>query len=100
MATDQNGELEQKAMKLSKGGNAKARRIAREELRRLGWVKAGLSRRPKNDPAELALAARRRRETTATIKEIAARVKLGTSKSANARLHARMKNPARDKSAK
>jgi hypothetical protein len=85
MATDQNGELEQKATKLKKGGNPKARRIAREELRRLGWVEAGLSRRPKNDSAKLALAAR---------------VKLGTSKSANARLHARMKNPARDKNAK
>jgi REP element-mobilizing transposase RayT len=80
--------------------DAKAGRIAREELRRLGWVEADLSRRPKNDPAKLALAARLRRETTATIKEIAARVKLGTSKSANARLYARMKNPARDNNAK
>jgi REP element-mobilizing transposase RayT len=51
--------------------NAKAGRIVREDLRRLGWVEADLSGRPKNDPAKLALAPRRRRETTLTIKEIA-----------------------------
>jgi hypothetical protein len=79
--------------------NAKAGRIAREDLRRLGWVEADLSRRPKNDPAKLTLAARLRRETTLTIKEIAARVKLGASKSAKARLHAWKKNPAREKKA-
>ena len=42
--------------------NAKDGRIAREELRRLGWVEADLPRRPKNAPAKLALAARLRRE--------------------------------------
>jgi hypothetical protein len=80
-------------------GNAKAGRIVREDLRRLCWVESDLSRRPKNDPAKLTLAARLRPETTLTIKEIAARVKLGASKSANARLHARMKNPAPEKKA-
>jgi hypothetical protein len=39
------------------------------------------------DPAKLALAARWRRETTLSLRAIAARVHLGTSKSASARLH-------------
>jgi hypothetical protein len=72
--------------------DAKCGQIVRTELRRLGWVEADLSRRPKSDQAKLALASRLRRETTLTIKEIAARVKLGASKRANARLHALMKN--------
>ena len=40
-----------------------------------------------NDPIKLELAARLRRETTLTIKAIAERVHLGTSKGANANLH-------------
>ena len=66
---------------------AKGERIVSEELKRLGWRKKELLVRRKSDPAKLALAARLRRETTLTIKEIAARVELGSSKSANARLH-------------
>jgi hypothetical protein len=42
--------------------------------------------RPKGDPAKLAIAERLRKETTLSIKDIAARVQLGSSKSANARL--------------
>lgn len=41
-----------------------------------------------NDPAKLGMAARLRRETTLPIKVIAARLHLGTSRSANVRLHA------------
>jgi hypothetical protein len=41
------------------------------------------------------IAARLRRETTLSIKQIAERVQLGTSKSANARLHKWMKTGAR-----
>jgi hypothetical protein len=78
---------------------AKAGWIVWEEPRRLGWVEADLSRPPNSAPAKLALATRLRRETTLTIKEIAARLKLGTSKSANACLHASMRNRARDKKA-
>jgi hypothetical protein len=40
-----------------------------------------------NDPAKLAIAGRLRQETTLTIKRMAARVHLGSSKSANTRLH-------------
>ena len=66
---------------------AKGERIMAQELKRLGWKEAELARRRKSDPDKLAIAARLRRETTLTLKAIAARVGLGTSKSANARLH-------------
>src|SRR5439155_832819 len=65
---------------------AKAKRIVAQELRRLGWKETELASRRKSDPAKLAIAARLRKETTLSIKSIAARVHLGTSKSANARL--------------
>ena len=70
---------------------AKADRIVTEELKRSGWKQRQLATRPKNDPKKLALAARLRRETTLSIKDIAARAHLGSSKSANARLHQWMK---------
>ena len=73
---------------------AKAGRIVGEELRRLGWKEKELAKRAKTDPGKLEMAARLRRETTLAIKEIAARVHLGTSKSANARLHEWMKRTA------
>ena len=66
---------------------AKAERIVSEELGRLGWVEADLAIRPKGDPDKMAIAARLRKETTLSVKAIAARVHLGTSKSANTRLH-------------
>ncbi|HTV40144.1 MAG TPA: hypothetical protein VMF08_06200 [Candidatus Sulfotelmatobacter sp.] len=70
---------------------AKAQRIIAEELRRLGWRKNELSRRRKSDPAKLTIAARLRKETTLSLKNIAEQVHLGASKSANARLHKWMK---------
>jgi hypothetical protein len=63
-----------------------------EELSRSGWSDTELTSRPKNDPAKLALAARLRRETTLTTKQIAARLSLGTSKSATTALHRWMRN--------
>jgi putative transposase len=71
---------------------SKAERMISEELSRLGWRVTELSTRPKNDPAKLALAARLRRETTLTTKQIAARLCLGTSKSATTALHRWMRN--------
>jgi REP element-mobilizing transposase RayT len=70
-------------------------RILAEELARLGWTKRELSQRPKGDPEKLAIGARMRRETLLTIKEIAVRVRLGTTNTANARLHQLMREPAR-----
>ena len=53
-----------------------------------------LTERRKSDPDKLALAARLRRETTLSLRAIAARVHLGSSKSANALLHRWMREPA------
>ncbi len=70
-----------------KTAQAKAGRLVAEELLRLGWSAEDLVRRPKKDPGKLALAVRLRRETTLTIKDITARVHLGTYNTANAGLH-------------
>jgi hypothetical protein len=69
---------------------AKAEQIVAEELKGLGWAEADLKSRRKNDPDKLEIGARLRRETTLTIKAIAARVGLGSSKGANANLHRHM----------
>ena len=66
-----------------------------EELRRLGWTEEDLARRRKSDPDKLALAARLRRETMLSVKQIARRVGLGTSKGANTNLHRWMQGPGR-----
>jgi putative transposase len=66
---------------------AKAQRIVKAELARLGWSQADLVRRPKCDPVKLALAARLRNETTLSIKEIAGRLYLGKPKGAKSNLH-------------
>ena len=71
---------------------AKARRILKEELQRLGWRARDLVARRKSHPAKLALAARLRRETTLSLKAIAALAHLGSSKSANTRLHEWMRH--------
>ena len=65
---------------------AKAERIITEELGRLGWQQAELASRRKHDPAKLEIAARLRRETTLSVKQIATRLHLGTAKSASVRL--------------
>ena len=66
---------------------AKAERIIREELKRLGWKERNLIVRRKSDAGKLAIAGRLRRETTLTIGKIAQRLHLGSLKSANARIH-------------
>ena len=66
---------------------AKADRIIAAELVRLGWSEQDLALHRKSDPAKLALAARLRKETTLSIKEIAARLYLGKSKGAKTNLH-------------
>jgi hypothetical protein len=50
------GEHHAGALK-QESAEAKAERIIREELRRLGWRERDLQERPKSDPAKLALAA-------------------------------------------
>lgn len=85
LGENHSGELRRDA------AEARAERIISGELRRLNWKEADLASRRKSDPAKLAIAARLRKETTLTIKSIAARVHLGTSRSANARLHGWMR---------
>jgi len=71
---------------------SRAERIIAEELAALGWTDVTLSTRAKNDPAKLAIGARLRRETILSTKEIAARLQLGTSKSATTALHRWMRS--------
>jgi len=68
---------------------AKAERIIGEELKQLGCSDSVLRARPKCDPQKLALAARLRKETTLTIKSIAARLNMGTPRNATVRLQER-----------
>jgi len=65
----------------------KGERIISEELRRLKWDRKELGKRRKSDASKLAMAARLRRETTLTMREIAARLHMGSWKSLNAKLH-------------
>jgi REP element-mobilizing transposase RayT/DNA-binding transcriptional regulator YiaG len=65
---------------------ARAERIIREELEHLRWTEGELKERRKGDPAKLALAARLRRETTLTMRQIAARLHMGSWKSLNNKL--------------
>ncbi len=65
---------------------AKAERIIAEELDRLGWTRAELEKRHRSAPEKVAMAARLRRETTLTIREIAERLHMGSWKSATTRL--------------
>lgn len=51
----------------------------------------GLKATPKNDPVNLAMAARLRKETILTIRQIAALVKLASSNTAYANLRAAMR---------
>ena len=65
-----------------------------EELGRRGGKESDLLRHGKSDPAKLAIAARLREETALSVKTIAAWMPLGTSKSANARLHGWLRQSA------
>jgi hypothetical protein len=56
-------------------------------LQRQGWQEADLLARRKSDAVKLEIAARLRRETTLSTKAIAARVHLGSAKTANRSLH-------------
>ena len=60
----------------------------------MGWTETDLLSQRKKAPGKLAMAARLRRETILPLKWIAARVQLGTPKSANGKLHAWMKAQA------
>jgi hypothetical protein len=65
----------------------KAERIIQAGLAKTGWRVADLSQRRKRDPLKLRWAAQLRRATPLTLKWIAARLKMGTWKHLNWRLH-------------
>ncbi len=65
---------------------AKAERLIARELARLNWTREDLVSRPKSDLLKLALAARLRRETTLSRKQIAGRLNLGKPKGPRATL--------------
>ncbi len=66
---------------------AKAERLVGEELARRHWTADDLRTRRRSDPRKLAIGVRLRRETTLTIKAIAARLHLGTGNTARVNLH-------------
>jgi REP-associated tyrosine transposase len=74
---------------------AKAERIIAAELKRLKWNNRDLKQHRKGEPAKLELAARLRCETTLTIRQIAARLHMGSWKSLNNQLYLRGKRMAR-----
>jgi REP element-mobilizing transposase RayT len=55
----------------------KAQRIVAEELKKLAWEEADLTRRAKSDATKVALARRLRQETTMSLKWIAGRLSMG-----------------------
>jgi hypothetical protein len=57
---------------------AKAERIVREELKRAGWQEKDLPTQPKGAGPKVATALRLRKETTLTLRWIAARLKMGS----------------------
>ena len=58
----------------------KGERIILAALQELIWREGDLGQHPKARPAKLALAARLRRETTLTVREIAGRLQMGSWK--------------------
>ena len=62
---------------INESAQAKAERIVREELERLGWSVQDLEGRPKGDGRKVTIAARLRRETTMTLAWIAERLRMG-----------------------
>jgi putative transposase len=63
---------------LRESAEAKAQRIVREELQRLGWQETDLAKHRKGDRRKVKIARRLRQETTMTLKWIAERLKMGT----------------------
>ncbi|HUJ72301.1 MAG TPA: transposase [Verrucomicrobiae bacterium] len=73
---------------------AHAERMVRDELQRRGWKEPDLQRRPKGDPEKVRIASRLRRETTMTLKWIAARLNMGTWTHVSNRLSQRKRSPS------
>lgn len=74
-------------MERQETAEAKAERLIAEALRRRNWPETELARRAKGDRFKVALAARLRKETTMTVRWIAARLVMGTASYVNNRLY-------------
>jgi hypothetical protein len=81
MGEHHSGELRRETAEM------KAERIIAAELKGLGWHARDLASRRKSDPDKLAMKIQLRQQTTLSIKWIADRLHLGTSKGANTNLH-------------
>jgi hypothetical protein len=60
-----------------KSGEAKAERLVREGLAKLGWSESDLAERRKGDPGKVGIARRLRQETTMTLAWIGQRLRMG-----------------------
>ena len=78
---------------------ARGERIIAEELKRLKWKEGDLAQRHKGDADKLTIAARLRRETTLTVREIAKRLHTGSWKSLNNKLYLAKKRLAKQRNA-
>jgi hypothetical protein len=58
-------------------GEAKAERLVREGLAKLGWSESDLAERRKGDPGKVGIARRLRQETTMTLAWIGQRLRMG-----------------------
>jgi len=63
---------------IRESGEQKARRLIREELKKLGWREEDLGKRPKADREKVRMALRLRRESTMTLGWIAGALRMGT----------------------
>ncbi len=63
---------------IQESAEEKSERIVKEELKKLGWQEADLSRHRKGDPGKLGVALRLRAETTMTLAWTAHRLQMGT----------------------
>jgi hypothetical protein len=71
--------------RLSKSEELSGTWLNGQELTGVGWTESDLEKERKSVPEKLAIAALLRKETTSTVKEIAARLWLGTSRGAHAK---------------
>lgn len=65
-------------LEIRESAHAKAERLVKEELARLGWQDSHLRQRRKGDAEKVRLATRLRKETTMTLGWIAERLQMGT----------------------
>ncbi len=66
---------------------ARADRLAQEQLRRLRWTESDFATRRRSDPSKLAMAAGLRAETTLPMKRMAERLHFGKPKGAKTNVH-------------